>query len=45
MEWTEQNNRETIHELLDYYADLLAAYGDFVHETVSVPPVSLILFR
>ena len=39
MEWTEQNNRETINELLDYYADLLAAYGDFVHETVSVPPV------
>ena len=31
MEWTEENNKATINELLDYYAELLGVYGDFVH--------------
>ena len=34
MEWTEKNNKATISELLDYYADLLGVYGDFVHENL-----------
>ena len=29
MEWTETHNKTTINELLDFYADLLAAYRDF----------------
>ena len=29
MEWTETNNKATINELLDYYADLIAEYRDF----------------
>ena len=29
MEWTEENNKATINQLLDYYADLLAVYRDF----------------
>ena len=34
MEWTEENNKETINGLLDYYADLLAVYRDFVHQNL-----------
>ena len=34
MEWTEKNNKKTINELLDYYADLLGAYGDFVDQNL-----------
>ena len=34
MEWTGENNKATINELLDYYADLLAVYRDFVHENL-----------
>ena len=34
MEWTEENNKSTINELLDYYADLLGVYGDFVDENL-----------
>ena len=34
MEWTEENNKETINGLLDYYADLLAEYRDFVHQNL-----------
>ena len=29
MEWTAENNKETINGLLDDYADLLAVYQDF----------------
>ena len=29
MEWTETQNKKTINELLDFYADLLSAYRDF----------------
>ena len=34
MEWTAENNKETINGLLDYYADLLAEYRDFVHQNL-----------
>ena len=34
MEWTEENNKETINGLLDYYADLLAVYRDFVDQNL-----------
>lgn len=34
MEWTEENNKATISELLDYYAELLGGYGDFVSENL-----------
>ena len=34
MEWTEENNKETINGLLDDYADLLAVYRDFVHQNL-----------
>ena len=34
MEWTEENNKATINGLLDYYADLLAVYRDFVHQNL-----------
>ena len=34
MEWTEENNKETINGLLDYYADLLTVYRDFVDENL-----------
>ena len=34
MEWTEENNKETINGLLDYYAELLAVYRDFVDENL-----------
>ncbi len=34
MEWTAENNKETINGLLDDYADLLAAYRDFVHQNL-----------
>ena len=34
MEWTAENNKATINELLDYYADLLGGYRDFVHENL-----------
>ena len=30
MAWTENNNKATINQLLDYYADLLSRYADFV---------------
>ena len=29
MEWTAENNKETINGLLDDYADLLAVYREF----------------
>lgn len=32
MEWTEENNKQTINTLLDYYADLLSRYADFVEQ-------------
>lgn len=32
MEWTEDNNKATINHLLDYYADLLSRYADFVEQ-------------
>ena len=34
MEWTAENNKETINGLLDDYADLLAEYRDFVHQNL-----------
>jgi DNA-binding transcriptional ArsR family regulator len=34
MEWTAENNKETINGLLDDYADLLAVYRDFVHQNL-----------
>ena len=34
MEWTAENNKATINGLLDYYADLLAEYRDFVHQNL-----------
>ena len=34
MEWTAENNKATINELLDYYADLLGVYRDFVDENL-----------
>ena len=34
MEWTAENNKETINGLLDFYADLLAGYQDFVAENL-----------
>ena len=34
MEWTAENNKETINGLLDYYADLLAVYRDFVDQNL-----------
>ena len=34
MEWTAENNEETISGLLDFYADLLAGYRDFVDENL-----------
>ena len=34
MEWTADDNKATISELLDYYAGLLGVYGDFVSETL-----------
>ena len=30
MEWTAENNKATINGLLDFYADLLVGYRDFV---------------
>ena len=32
MAWTEDNNKQTINQLLDYYADLLSRYADFVEQ-------------
>ena len=32
MAWTEDNNKATINQLLDYYADLLSRYADFVEQ-------------
>ena len=39
MEWTEENNKATINQLLDYYADLLSRYADFVEQlgTANLP--------
>ena len=34
MEWTAENNKETINGLLDYYADLLAVYREFVDQNL-----------
>ena len=34
MEWTEENNKETINGLLDYYADLLTVYRDFINQNL-----------
>ena len=34
MEWTAENNKETINGLLDNYADLLAEYREFVHRNL-----------
>ena len=34
MEWTAENNKETINGLLDNYADLLAVYREFVHRNL-----------
>ena len=34
MEWTAENNKETINGLLDDYADLLAVYREFVHQNL-----------
>lgn len=34
VEWTEENNKATISQLLDYYADLLVAYRDFVDQNL-----------
>ena len=34
MEWRAENNKKTINELLDYYADLLGVYRDFVHQNL-----------
>ena len=34
MEWRAENNKATINELLDYYADLLGVYRDFVDENL-----------
>ena len=42
MEWTAENNKTTINGLLDFYADLLAGYRDFVDENLEVElPVKL----
>ena len=35
MEWTEEHNKRTINTLLDYYADLLSRYADFVEQTAT----------
>ena len=32
MAWTEDNNKATINQLLDYYADLLSRYAEFVEQ-------------
>ena len=32
MAWTEENNKATINKLLDYYADLLSRYTEFVEQ-------------
>ena len=39
MAWTEDNNKATLNQLLDYYADLLSRYADFVEqlETANLP--------
>ena len=34
MEWTAENNKETINGLLDYYADLLSEYREFVDQNL-----------
>ena len=34
MVWTQENNKATISELLDYYANLLDVYGGFVDENL-----------
>ena len=34
MEWTAENNKATINGLLDYYADLLAVYREFVDQNL-----------
>ena len=34
MEWTAENNKETINGLLDDYADLLAEYREFVDQNL-----------
>ena len=34
MEWTSENNKETINGLLDFYADLLAGYRNFVDQNL-----------
>ena len=34
MEWTAENNKETINGLLDNYADLLAVYREFVDQNL-----------
>lgn len=34
MEWTAENNKATINGLLDFYADLLNGYRDFVDENL-----------
>ena len=34
MEWTAENNKTTINGLLDFYADLLSGYRDFVDENL-----------
>ena len=42
MEWTETHNKTTINELLDFYADLLAGYRDFVVQNLdSELPIKL----
>ena len=32
MAWTEDNNKQTINKLLDYYADMLSRYADLVEQ-------------
>ena len=34
MEWTDENNKTTINGLLDYYADLLTVYREFVDQNL-----------
>ena len=42
MEWTETHNKTTINELLDFYADLLAAYRDFAVQNLDAElPIKL----
>ena len=42
MEWTETNNKTTINELLDFYADLLAEYRDFALQNLDAKlPIKL----